>query len=136
MSVSALQRTLAAIEKRKKPVNLNLIQSQYRKAIMGYLEEPNVLQYLADRVTPYLGATQAFLELLRGTCVDPLLLESLFFTRIVGMITEAEMRQVVVTLKDRRPDVYNIICWRSIGLVNFFENAENIVTPDTSTAVN
>lgn len=129
MSASALQRTLGAIEKQGKPADLVVIKRQYRKAVQAYLKEPGALLYLADRVTPYLGATAAFLELLNSPHVDPVCIESMFFTRIVGMVDPLDFRAAVVTLRFKRPDVYTIVFWRHAELTDFFQDADESLSP-------
>ncbi len=133
MSAAPLQRTLAGIEKRGKPVDTEAIQRHYRKAIASYIEEPNALQYFADQVTPYLGATQAFLELLASPHVNPILIESMFTTRIVGMVCPKHFHEAVVMLRLKRPDVYEIVCWRFSELAKFFYEAEDALAPIVST---
>lgn len=132
MSAAALQRTLAGIAKRGKPIDLEVIQRHYRKAIASYTKEPNALLFLADQVTPYLGATQAFLELLASPHVDPLLIESMFTTRIVGIVSSEHFHQAIVTLRLKRPDVYEIVCWRFAELAKYFYEDEDALAPITS----
>lgn len=129
MSASALQRTLGAIEKQGKPVDLLVIKRQYRKAVQAYIDEPGALLFLADRVTPYLGATHAFLELLTNPHVDPVCIESMFFTRLVGMVSPEDFRAAVIMLRVRRPDVYAIVFWRFAELAEFFHDADEALTP-------
>lgn len=129
MSAAALQRAIADVEKRGKPPDHDAIKRHYRAAIAQYVEEPNALLFFADQVSPYLGPTEAFLELLASPHVNPLIIESMFTTRIVGMVCPMHLRQAVVTLRLKRPDVYEIVCWRFAELAKFFHDAEEALAP-------